>query len=531
MHSPIPSDITDEELLLSLCTSDEDPCVERINALRPYLDTSEPLPAHDRSQAIKLLVQQAVERHARNGLTGLSTARFESERANELSTVRAAVSATEEATSAPPFALVRVQDDLHGATFGRGGLHLPYARNDMFGRARNTSHWTVNCVVADHAYGRFNEDGEGNLKGRIVIVADPREMPVPAGLGQVDTWLRMDATHADGGSGKASDDLGNPTALTRGISVGQRATIVAPHGVDVPAGADVVRYEGGLVERDAAVHRALRARSIEPETAGMWGWRGKPESEVWASEIVRTHYPDHTDEIHCGAHAGSIDEQIEGATRIEALLDRFETDRLYADGAGVEVPMEEAIEAAIAEQSVALAAVVSALSPDERERVGAFYDDRRDALSAHAYRSHALARRWQETMEAAAVSPELPGAIGSMPLPLPSDSTIPPPLPAMNAISGMLVQPHAVTEEEIVEGLIRCGEDPTYSRVRELIEGVRAVGIAPGKRSEAVLHAVTIARLAFDGAGSQPVRTPDFQARLPEREPRSQRDDSPHSGW
>lgn len=319
----------------------------------------------------------------------------------------------------PPFLLVRVQDALHGAAVGEKGLYLPYVRTDAFGTMRNTSHWSVNSIVADHAYGRFNEGPDGTLKGRVVIIADPREMPAPAGLGQVDTWFRMDAERAADGS------------LRRGIHVGPGAIIVAPPDVAVPEGVSVVRYEGGKAERDTAVSDVIRSRSLEVEQPTMWGWAGKGNSSDWAAGIARQYYPESAALIHLGAHGNSPDEAIESGSRTEALLEQFGADRLYTRTDGVQVPMYEVITDQLASQRTALAEMLESLPAPEKDRVGAFYQAQMNRLEAQHERARSIERSWtsaappplldqQSVTNAAPVAtlPELP----------PHNTLAPPPL-------------------------------------------------------------------------------------------------------
>ncbi len=67
---------------------------------------------------------------------------------------------------------VRVQDDLHGLFVDtQGNTHLKYVQPLSM---RNTCHFAINGIVSDHAYGSFNETAEGDLKGKVVIIAPPR---------------------------------------------------------------------------------------------------------------------------------------------------------------------------------------------------------------------------------------------------------------------------------------------------------------------------------------------------------------------
>ncbi|MGF6996841.1 hypothetical protein [Paraburkholderia sp. GAS32] len=329
-------------------------------------------------------------------------------------------------------AYVRVQEGLHGATMTDAGLRLPYTREGQFGDARNTSHWSVNSVVADHAYGRFNENADGSLKGNIVVIGDPREMPVPAGLGQVDTWFRMDATQRADGS------------LDRGLTVGHGAVVVAPSGFNVPDGINVVRYDGGLAERNAAVEGVLRDRNIEPHQAGMRGWTDGQNHDAWAENVTRTLYPGQEKDIHTGSHGGSVDESLESnSNRIAALVDKYRTERLHAMGDGSEVPLDSVIREAITEQRSKLNELTASLPGQESDRIGAFYAAQSDALTAQEAKVSGMSLKWEASLR------ELDGPATALPPPLPGmdksasiiGTALPPPLP--KEIAGATVQQQA----------------------------------------------------------------------------------------
>src|SRR5471032_2041741 len=104
---------------------------------------------------------------------------------------------------------VRVQDGLHGLSVDEQGVRLAYQRDSV----RNTLHFSLNGLVGDHAYGSFNQDAQGNLKGSVVIVAPLSGLPTPAGLGQVDTWFRMDTRAAKEGEAVVERSLGVGRAI------------------------------------------------------------------------------------------------------------------------------------------------------------------------------------------------------------------------------------------------------------------------------------------------------------------------------
>ncbi|WP_432262756.1 hypothetical protein [Cupriavidus sp. TMH.W2] len=322
----------------------------------------------------------------------------------------------------PPFLLVRVQSRLHHATVDAAGLRLPYVRQSEFGRYRNTMHWTVNTLVADHAYGRFNERADGSFKGRVVILADPRELPTPAGLGQVDTWYRMDATRGDDGG------------LDRGLHVGRHAVVVAPEDEPVPDGVRVVRYAGGIEARDAAVHAVLREQGIAPAVASMWGWAGSDATQ-WAKDTITAHYPDDASRIHTGAHDASLDNRIEEGIRIDDMVGRFRTERLHTGPGGVELPIIDTIRARIEAQRTVLQTVLDSLSAEEVVRTGQFYTGHLDALDRLAREADRIAREWEAKLDAPA--PAMPLAFTAPPADLRAKL---PPLPP-----GAVAAPAAAT--------------------------------------------------------------------------------------
>lgn len=199
---------------------------------------------------------------------------------------------------AAPLLLVRVQDELHGARLANDGLRLPFDRKDS---ERNTVHFSVNSIVSDHAYGKFNENEDGSLRGKIVILADAADLPQAAGFGQVDTWFRL-TSERDPKSGQ----------VNRWLDVGG-AVIVAPEGTEVPGGARAVYYQGGIEARDAAVQSVFDERGIKMEQAGFRNWLGHnwSSSERWALENAADLWGSEAKHTHLGGHDSSLDEALE----------------------------------------------------------------------------------------------------------------------------------------------------------------------------------------------------------------------------
>lgn len=303
-------------------------------------------------------------------------------------------------------AYIRVQDDLYDAHCKDGKLFLPYKRDNEFGKARNTSHWSVNSIVGDHAYGKFNENPDGSLKGKYIIIGNPKEMPVPAGLGQVDTWFRLDSKKNANGE------------LDRGLSVGKDAVIIAPYGESVPENANVIRYDGTKEGRDSAVEKYLTENGIKLEVATQWGWQGQNSNE-WAENIAKEIYPE-ANNIHFGGHTDSIDELIEtNAVRIQRSIGDFEKDKIFNQN-GVDLPLEGYIKEKIKAQEDLIQKLQSSLSNDEKNRIGNFYENLTSDLDNSKKTTSEISQNWKEKGQSK--MPPLPTEQSKMP-PLPNEIT------------------------------------------------------------------------------------------------------------
>lgn len=204
----------------------------------------------------------------------------------------------QELTSAKPPPVhrwVRVQDDLHGmrpSSDGSGGLFAPN------GRARHTMHGTLDCVVGDHTYGSFNEDKDGNFKGKIILIADPKEMGPPSGFGLVDTWFRK------------TEDVNPSTGQAEaGLHIG-RATVVAPEGTPPIPGAQMLYYDGTQEDRDRVAKEHMQSVGVEVKEASKWSWVGEGSNHR-SPDIYQEIYGSIDPHVHFGPHEGSLDGQIE----------------------------------------------------------------------------------------------------------------------------------------------------------------------------------------------------------------------------
>lgn len=262
---------------------------------------------------------------------------------------------------------VRVQDDLHGMhADGDGRLVLTCAPD----ATRNTMHFAINGVVSDHAYGRFNTHRDGALKGKVVIIADPQEMGVPAGFNQADTWFRMGAQKNDDGT------------LTRDLNAGH-ATIVVPEGTSVPGGVNAVFYDGSIEGRDAAVAKTLAEQHIVQREIGFRSWKNSNEGDapVWAKTVAAQIYPENAHQIHIGMHDASPDGYMEAvgiAARVESF--RQAGRPTFVNNHGISENYIDAIENVHSKNTVLVRNFVAGLDPDERKRCGPFYERLKEKL-------------------------------------------------------------------------------------------------------------------------------------------------------
>lgn len=296
--------------------------------------------------------------------------------------------------------LVRVQDDLHGAFMGPQGLTLPYRRDHA---ARNTLHFSLNCIVQDHPYGAFNLDQQGALKGKIILLADPREMGLPAGFGQVDAWYRLGAKPGEAGA-----------PVQRSLALGF-ATIVAPKGTAIPEGAHSILYEGGLEARDAAAKLFFDAYRIPMEHALMRCWQSDSEQGAlaWARETVTRLYGAQARHVHTGGHESSVDAHLESLSAT-GLLQSLRQGRLGSDSSGGDVPYLALIEARHVSAVADLGDFLDGLPPEERRRIGAHYEAQIGQLQADLAHARALDAQWRQA-ELSAYKAELGQALAAVP--------------------------------------------------------------------------------------------------------------------
>lgn len=272
---------------------------------------------------------------------------------------------------------VRVQDGLHGMQCSDSG-HLLLGCNQE--STRNTVHFAFDGLVSDHAYGRFNVHPDGSLKGKVVIVANPDEMPTPAGLNQADTWFRMSAQ---------TDESGG---MTRQLDVG-KATVIAPVGVDVPAGVDVRFYDGTLKGRDAAVAQVLSDQGVQQRAIGFRSWADCSEGDslLWALAASKQLYPRSAGHIHVGMHDTSLDGELEtvGISRkIDSL--RQSDGPHFTNDLGVSTRHIDDIEATRLRHIEVMDRFAQKASPEDLVRCGKFYDRLRGKLDEDLQEAHRL---------------------------------------------------------------------------------------------------------------------------------------------
>lgn len=275
--------------------------------------------------------------------------------------------------------LVRVQDDLHGAFMGKGGLTMPYLHD----RDRNSIHFTVNCIVEDHAYGKFNFDNQGQFKAKIVLLTDLKAMPVPAGLGQVDTWYRLDS--------KKNKTTGK---IDRSLALGS-ATIVAPVGTMIPAGAKAIFYDGGIEARDAAVKEYFDSRDIKMEVPGMRCWSGYKESESvnWSKDTGKSLFSTFDESrVHTDLHSCSVDSNLE-SLGTQALLAGLKTQRLSYEN-GIDTLYIDEIEKKSVDSIQTIKEFLNTLPAAEHQRIGLHYESQIAGLQANLEQARAIDCQW-----------------------------------------------------------------------------------------------------------------------------------------
>lgn len=256
---------------------------------------------------------------------------------------------------------VRVQDALHNMHVSTSGSLLLECTS---GATRNTIHFAINGIVQDHAYGRFNKHLDGSLKGKVVIIADPKEMSVPAGFNQVDTWFRLNA-------GKRVLDVGH-------------ATIIAPEGFDVPKGAKAVFYDGTLAARDAAVAKVLLEENVQQRRIGFRCWTDSSEGDApgWARRTAKQWYPADAASIHIGMHDTSADARMD-RIGVGHKVDQFRHSGVstFVDDNGVSQCYLDDIKHTRLRHLEVLNQFLLNLSQKDEARCGPFYNQMRNDLN------------------------------------------------------------------------------------------------------------------------------------------------------
>lgn len=250
---------------------------------------------------------------------------------------------------------IRVQEELHDMrSDSEGNLTVVYDDS----KERNTIHFSVNSIVEDHSYGKFNYDSHGNFKGKVVIIADPEEMMVPTALNQVDTWFRY-------GIDKQTQE--------KVLDIG-KAVLVIPEGMIAPDNANVLRYDGTEKHRNEVVEQHLNSLNIERQYCLMRNWTGEDLSSSikWSEEVIKKNYPG--EDIFIGMHDGSIDSKLESGS-MKAYLNYLKNgERYHAEDSGVETLIVEKIEKRNTVKIERLQNFINELNPQEKERIGEYYE-------------------------------------------------------------------------------------------------------------------------------------------------------------
>lgn len=245
---------------------------------------------------------------------------------------------------------IRVQDALYGMSSDKeGNLTLLYDSQ----KNRNTVHFSVNSIVADHAYGKFNTNAEGIFTGKVVIIANSEDMMTPAALNQVDTWFRYGSNE-------------------RSLNVG-RATLVLPDDMPAPDNANVLRYDGTENHRNQVVENYLTNQNITMHSCSMRHWTDydAAESIQWAETAAATLYPGHN--VYIGMHDSSIDNQLE-SNSMKTYLDYLNKGIRYTqDDSGAENNILPKVESVNRQSIKTLKEFLKSLPIEEKTRIGNFY--------------------------------------------------------------------------------------------------------------------------------------------------------------
>ncbi|WP_029000930.1 LPD7 domain-containing protein [Azohydromonas australica] len=268
--------------------------------------------------------------------------------------------------------LVCVQGDLNGAHQDSNGLTLQAASPTD----RNTLHFGVNAVTG--------------ASGSIAIIANPREMPVPAGWGQTDAWWRL-RSHRDA-SGQ----------LQRSLSVGQ-AVIVAPLGTVVPEGARVVFYEGGTAARDHAIQQVFTGHGAPLHEAGPREWTdwqrtgsSQEDHARWRRDTSSRLWPGHEAHIHLGGYETSTDHALEGVSLSPMLQAMRENGPVYTDATGAQAPYVDEMERRVEEVRRSVDRLLWNETPaTEAALIAAHYRDLVQRLATQVESARKLDPDWQ----------------------------------------------------------------------------------------------------------------------------------------
>lgn len=192
---------------------------------------------------------------------------------------------------------IRIQSNLHGLyTNENEDIILPLKRDT----GRNTLHFAINSVVTDHNMGKFNYDKNGNFKGKIAIISDPSELPLPSGLKQVDTWFRLENTYNP-----------NSEKEEKGLNIG-KSIIVAPTGTELPKGVKAIFYDGTIENRNYVISEYFKENNIKLNECGEKKWIGFEGNEhEWEKEQAKKVYGELSKFVSHDLHMNTLDNNLE----------------------------------------------------------------------------------------------------------------------------------------------------------------------------------------------------------------------------
>lgn len=182
--------------------------------------------------------------------------------------------------------------------------------------SRNTLHFSLNCVVQDHAYGKFSRD---------VLLVAPLLPNVERGAGP---------------SSLNPVDVAFPfkegTQFLHQVQFLVREDLLAV----LPGGQDDTVHRFSLGEEQACLRRHLEDRGAPFRQAGMHGWAGHSIDPLQAASFAAALVGRCGHPVVLSPHAGTVEERTEGALArlATAASSIYQGEVFYEDSSGCELP-------------------------------------------------------------------------------------------------------------------------------------------------------------------------------------------------